>query len=111
QTCDLPILLNKSTEMDVGYWFDSLKDKSKISSTDLTLEDYYLHGTPGQRQTCTFLPHDVGFVSNKITYYHTDDSVNLDDFECDFTIDDQENRDTITVSTAKVTITERSEAE
>ena len=98
---------NKSTEMDVGYWFDSLKDSSKIKTTNLSLSDNFLHSTPGQFQTCTFHPHDVGFVSNKITYYHTDICNNIKDFECEFTIHDTSLRDKISVATTNVIIKER----
>ena len=58
--------------MDEGFWFNSLKDEAKVSSKSninvannkLSLSDSNLSGN------IEFKTHDIGFKTNKTTYYH-----------------------------------------
>ena len=58
--------------MDEGFWFNSLKDEAKVSSKSnitvannkLSLSDSNLSGN------IEFKTHDIGFKSNKTTYFH-----------------------------------------
>lgn len=58
--------------MDEGFWFNSLKDEAKVNSKSninvadnkLSLSDSNLSGN------IEFKTHDIGFKTNKTTYYH-----------------------------------------
>ena len=64
-------LENKSTELDCGYWFDTLKDNSKI-----TTDFYCRHNNKANligdilTDNAIWNPYNIGFQTNRITYYH-----------------------------------------
>lgn len=58
--------------MDEGYWFDSLKNESKVQSkTNMSISSNKLgiYGT-SYKGNIEFKTHDIGFKTNKTTYYH-----------------------------------------
>ena len=63
---------NQRVTMDEGYWFDSLKNEDKVKiKTDMTIDDYKLGITDGKSAgEIEFKTHDIGFKTNKTTYYH-----------------------------------------
>jgi hypothetical protein len=58
--------------MDEGFWFNSLKDEAKVSSKsniNVANNKLSLNGT-NLSGNVEFKPHDIGFKTNKTTYYH-----------------------------------------
>ena len=58
--------------MDEGYWFDSLKNEDKINSKlNATVSGNKLGLSSGKSEgKVEFKTHDIGFKSNKATYFH-----------------------------------------
>ena len=73
----LELLISRDLEgqrvtMDEGYWFDSLKNESKINSktnTSISGNKLGLSKSKGEGNV-EFKTHDIGFKSNKTTYFH-----------------------------------------
>lgn len=65
-------LENQRVTMDEGYWFDSLKNESKINSKSNTIvSDNKIGLSSGKGEgNVEFKTHDIGFKSNKTTYFH-----------------------------------------
>ena len=58
--------------MDEGFWFNSLKDGAKVSSKsniNVANNKLSLNGT-NLSGSVEFKTHDIGFKTNKTTYYH-----------------------------------------
>ena len=73
----LELLISRDLEgqrvsMDEGYWFDSLKNESKINSKlNATISENKLGLSIGENEgNVEFKTHDIGFKSNKTTYFH-----------------------------------------
>ena len=65
-------LEDKRVSMDEGYWFDSLKNENKINSksnTTITNNKIGLSKSKSEGNV-EFKTHDIGFKSNKTTYFH-----------------------------------------
>lgn len=65
-------LEGKRVTMDEGYWFDSLKNEDKINSktnTSITGNKLGLSKSKSEGNV-EFKTHDIGFKSNKTTYFH-----------------------------------------
>ena len=61
---------NLRVSMDEGYWFDTLKDETKIktkSNVTVSNNSISLSENVGEIE---FKVHDIGFKTNKTTYYH-----------------------------------------
>jgi hypothetical protein len=58
--------------MDEGYWFDSLKNEDKINSKlNATVSGNKLGLSSGKSEgSIEFKTNDIGFKSNKTTYFH-----------------------------------------
>lgn len=65
-------LENARVTMDEGYWFDSLKNESKVQSkSNVSIASNKLGLTSGQGTgSVEFATHDIGFKTGKTTYYH-----------------------------------------
>ena len=65
-------LEDKRVSMDEGYWFDSLKNEAKINSKlNATVSGNKLGLSSGKSEgNIEFKTHDIGFKSNKTTYFH-----------------------------------------
>ena len=65
-------LEGKRVTMDEGYWFDSLKNEDKINSKlNATVSGNKLGLSSGKSEgNVEFKTHDIGFKSNKTTYFH-----------------------------------------
>ena len=65
-------LEDKRVSMDEGYWFDSLKNEAKINSKlNATVSGNKLGLSSGKSEgNVEFKTHDIGFKSNKTTYFH-----------------------------------------
>ena len=62
-------LENLSTEMDTGYWWDTLQDATKIQNvTGATVSGGKII-TTAETSEVVWREHDIGFLTNKITYY------------------------------------------
>ena len=63
---------NQRITMDEGYWFDSLKNEDKTNSkTNMTIVNNKLGISEKQGSgEIEFKTHDIGFKTNKTTYYH-----------------------------------------
>ena len=63
---------DKRVTMDEGYWFDSLKNENKINSKlNATVSGNKLGLSSGKSEgNVEFKTHDIGFKSNKTTYFH-----------------------------------------
>ena len=73
----LELLISRDLEgqrvsMDEGYWFDSLKNEDKINSKlNATVSGNKLGLSSGKSEgNVEFKTHDIGFKSNKTTYFH-----------------------------------------
>ena len=73
----LELLISRDLEgqrvsMDEGYWFDSLKNEDKINSkSSTTITNNKLGLSSGKSEgNVEFKTHDIGFKSNKTTYFH-----------------------------------------
>ena len=58
--------------MDEGFWFDSLKNETKVNSksnTNISSNKLKLSST-NLSGSVEFKTHDIGFKTNKTTYYH-----------------------------------------
>ena len=73
----LELLISRDLEgqrvsMDEGYWFDSLKNEDKINSKlNATISENKLGLSIGENEgNVEFKTHDIGFKSNKTTYFH-----------------------------------------
>ena len=73
----LELLISRDLEgqrvsMDEGYWFDSLKNEDKINSKlNATISGNKLGLSSGKSEgNVEFKTHDIGFKSNKTTYFH-----------------------------------------
>ena len=58
--------------MDEGYWFDSLKNENKVNlKSNVTISNNKLGLSNGESEgNVEFKTHDVGFKTNKTTYFH-----------------------------------------
>lgn len=65
-------LEDQRVTMDGGYWFDSLKNENKISSkSNMTVTGNSISLSSGQlKGNVEFKTHDIGFKTNKATYFH-----------------------------------------
>ena len=65
-------LEDKRVTMDEGYWFDSLKNENKINSkSNTTISSNKIGLSSGKSEgNVEFKTHDIGFKSNKTTYFH-----------------------------------------
>ena len=65
-------LEGKRITMDEGYWFDSLKNEDKVQSkTNIAISNNILGiSNTNSNGTIEFKPHEIGFKTNKTTYYH-----------------------------------------
>ena len=65
-------LEDKRVSMDEGYWFDSLKNEIKINSkSNTTITNNKIGLSSGKSEgNVEFKTHDIGFKSNKTTYFH-----------------------------------------
>lgn len=65
-------LEGKRVTMDEGYWFDSLKNEDKINSkTNTSISENKLGLSKSKSEgNVEFKTHDIGFKSNKTTYFH-----------------------------------------
>lgn len=66
----------KSTDMDAGYFFDALRDWSKINREKTTAQVNTVNMTLGfpsdqKEATAVWKPHQIGFVASKVKHYHT----------------------------------------
>ena len=73
----LELLISRDLEgqrvsMDEGYWFDSLKNEDKVNSKlNTTVSGNKLGLSSGKSEgNVEFKTHDIGFKSNKTTYFH-----------------------------------------
>ena len=73
----LELLISRDLEgqrvsMDEGYWFDSLKNENKINSKSNTTIANNKIGLSSSKSegNVEFKTHDIGFKSNKTTYFH-----------------------------------------
>ena len=65
-------LEGKRVTMDEGYWFDSLKNENKINSKSNTaITNNKIGLSSGKSEgNIEFKTNDIGFKSNKTTYFH-----------------------------------------
>lgn len=65
-------LQNERVTMDEGYWYDSLKNESKIQTkSNVAIASNKLGLATNQATgSVEFKTHDIGFKTNKTTYYH-----------------------------------------
>ena len=65
-------LEDKRVSMDEGYWFDSLKNGNKVNSKSNTTISGNKLGLSSSKSegNVEFKTHDIGFKSNKTTYFH-----------------------------------------
>ena len=65
-------LEGKRVTMDEGYWFDSLKNEDKVNSkTNTSISGNKLGLSSGKSEgNIEFKTNDIGFKSNKTTYFH-----------------------------------------
>ena len=73
----LELLISRDLEgqrvsMDEGYWFDSLKNEDKVNSkTNTSISGNKLGLSSSKSEgNVEFKTHDIGFKSNKTTYFH-----------------------------------------
>lgn len=73
----LELLISRDLEgqrvsMDEGYWFDSLKSEDKVNSkTNTSISGNKLGLSKSKSEgNVEFKTHDIGFKSNKTTYFH-----------------------------------------
>ena len=73
----LELLISRDLEgqrvsMDEGYWFDSLKNEDKVNSKlNATVSGNKLGLSSSKSEgNVEFKTHDIGFKSNKTTYFH-----------------------------------------
>ena len=73
----LELLISRDLEgqrvtMDEGYWFDSLKNENKVNSkSNATVSNNKIGLLNGKSEgNVEFKTHDIGFKSNKTTYFH-----------------------------------------
>jgi hypothetical protein len=61
---------NLRVSMDEGYWFDTLKNENKIKNkTNTTISDNSI-SLSNNEGSVEFKVHDIGFKTDKTTYYH-----------------------------------------
>ena len=61
---------NLRVSMDEGYWFDTLKNENKIKNkTNTTISDNSISLSTNEGSV-EFKVHDIGFKTDKTTYYH-----------------------------------------
>lgn len=65
-------LQNLRVTMDLGYWFDSLKNETKIDNkNNIEVSNNSLKLSDGLKKgIIEFKSHDIEFKTNKTTYYH-----------------------------------------
>ena len=65
-------LEGQRVSMDEGYWFDSLKNEDKVNSKmNTSISGNKLGLSSGKSEgNVEFKTHDIGFKSNKTTYFH-----------------------------------------
>ena len=63
---------NQRITMDEGYWFNSLKNEDKTNAkSNMTITSNKLGLSTGKGSgEIEFKTHDIGFKTNKTTYYH-----------------------------------------
>lgn len=62
-------LENLSTEMDTGYWWDTLQDATKIQNVTGATASGGKIITTADASEVIWREHDIGFLTNKIVYY------------------------------------------
>ena len=61
---------NLRVSMDEGYWFDTLKNETKIKTkSNVTVSNNSI-SLSNNKGSVEFKVHDIGFKTNKTTYYH-----------------------------------------
>ena len=61
---------NLRVSMDEGYWFDTLKNENKIKNkTNATISDNLI-SLSSNEGSVEFKVHDIGFKTDKTTYYN-----------------------------------------
>ena len=71
-------LENKSSKLDCGYFFDTLKDNSKIEKDFYARRDNKGFLTDGKlTDYCVWKEHNIGFETNKVTYYHKRNKIRI----------------------------------
>ena len=65
-------LENQRVTMDNGYWFDSLKNETKVNSkSNISISENALSLSSEQlKGSVEFKTNDIGFKTNKTTYFH-----------------------------------------
>ena len=65
-------LEGQRVSMDEGYWFDSLKNEDKVDSkSNVTISDNKIALSSDKSEgAIEFKTHDIGFKTNKTTYFH-----------------------------------------
>ena len=65
-------LEGKRVTMDEGFWFNSLKDEAKVNSKENIIVSNNKISLNGSNLigNIEFKSHDIGFKTNKTTYYH-----------------------------------------
>ena len=65
-------LEGKRVSMDEGYWFDSLKNEDKVASkSNVTVNNNKIALSSDKSEgAIEFKTHDIGFKTNKTTYFH-----------------------------------------
>ena len=61
---------NLRVSMDEGYWFDTLKNESKIKSKNNTTVSNNTIKVSSNTGEIEFNVHEIGFKTDKTTYYH-----------------------------------------
>ena len=61
---------NLRVSMDEGYWFDTLKNENKIKSKSNANISNNLLSLSGETGEVEFKVHEIGFKTDKTTYYH-----------------------------------------
>ena len=65
-------LEGKRVTMNEGYWFDSLKDENKVTTKyNVTVSNNKIALSSDKSEgAIEFKTHDIGFKTNKTTYFH-----------------------------------------
>lgn len=69
-------IMGQSTDMDAGYFFDVLRDWSKLNQSESTaiLDTINMNLSIPKDKTeavAVWEPHDIGFITSKVKHYHT----------------------------------------
>ena len=61
---------NLRVSMDKGYWFDTLKNENKIKNKTNAVISDNLISLSSNEGSVEFKVHDIGFKTDKTTFYH-----------------------------------------